>query len=179
MARAKIVDSNYKLSMPATGDKVYSPAWRPGRKVGFALVGAMDINGDTVDDTDMIVELIKNSGATVDAILEPNKLTLKGNILPGTAFVILGSDTVAGDSVSPDVKAKLSKYKEFINKAKESSITEMSLDTLLGYLRPNNADRTVPLGRGLNPANFPIKLDRSPPVSTGRVADQYYKRQPE
>lgn len=177
LSRAKIIDWNFK-KLPVTGDKIYSPAWRPGRTVGFALVGAMDINGDTVDDSAMIKELIRMSGATVDVVLDAN-LSQTGSIKPGTAFLVLGSDTVASEASSQEQKEKLRKYKEFINKAKESSVTEMSLDTLLGYLRPRNSDRTITLGSGLNSANFPIETDRNPPSSTGRVSDLYYKRNPQ
>ena len=95
LARAKVELDNYdfrKTLLP--GDKIYSPAWRPGRTVGFALVGMMDINGDNKDDANQVRELIRMSGGKVDA--EVDSQGVRNNKLPGmtpnTSFLVLGAE---------------------------------------------------------------------------------------
>ena len=53
LAEARIVyDAAADPILP--GDQVFSPAWRPGRKVRFALAGMFDIDGDQRSDRDLI-----------------------------------------------------------------------------------------------------------------------------
>jgi hypothetical protein len=148
-----------------TGDKVYSPAWRSGRTVGFALVGSMDFDGNFQDDSDMIKNLIKASNGRVDAVLD-TKLVQEGKITTGTAFIVLGTDT-GGEAVnlSPDQKARNQKYNAFIKEAKSLGATQMSLDNLMGYLKPKNSDRIQSLGSATSASDFPIEPVKNPPVS--------------
>ena len=57
LARARVLPDR----RPATilrGDRIYSPAWQPGRKVSFGLVGKLDIDGDGKDDRETVKALI-------------------------------------------------------------------------------------------------------------------------
>ncbi len=160
---------NYKNPI-LTGDKVYSPAWRSGRTVGFALVGSMDFDNNFQDDTEMIKNLIKASNGRVDAVMD-TKLTQEGKITAGTAFIVLGTDTGGdGENLTADQKAKIQKYSAFIKEAKALGATQMSLDNLMGYLKPKNSDRIQSLGNRISGADFQIEPLRNPPVGTDTPA---------
>ena len=53
------------------GDSIYSPTWQPGRKVEFALIGKMDIDGDDIDDRETIKAMIAQNGGLVTMDLPP------------------------------------------------------------------------------------------------------------
>jgi hypothetical protein len=174
-SQAKASDLNYKNPI-LTGDKVYSPAWRAGRTVGFALVGSMDYDGNFQDDSEMIKSLIRASNGRVDAVMD-TKLTQEGKITAGTAFIVLGADTGSeSDNLSPDQKAKNQKYNAFIKEAKALGATQMSLDNLMGYLKPRNSDRVQSLGNRISGADFPIEKLRNPPVTSGTMPQGFIKR---
>ena len=176
-SQAKATDLNYRNPI-LTGDKVYSPAWRAGRTVGFALVGSMDFDGNFQDDSEMVKSLIKASNGRVDAVLD-SKLAQEGKITTGTAFIVMGTDTGGeGENLSPDQKARNQKYNAFIKEAKSLGATQMSLDNLMGYLKPKNSDRVQSLGNRISAADFPIQPVKNPPVSTGRVSDIFQNRSP-
>lgn len=165
-SQATVTDLNYKNPI-LTGDKVYSPAWRSGRTVGFALVGSMDYDGNFQDDSEMIKNLIRASNGRVDAVLD-TKLALEGKITTGTAFIVMGADTGGeGANLSADQVAKNQKYNAFIKEAKSLGATQMSLENLMGYLKPKNSDRIQSLGNRISGGDFPIEKAKNPPVSTG------------
>ena len=173
LSQAKATDLSPRNPI-MTGDKIYSPAWRAGRSVGFALVGSMDVDGNFQDDTEMIRDLIQASGGRIDAVMDP-KLAISGKIGVGTAYIVMGADTDSGDNanLSADQRAKSQKYNAFVKEAKALGATQMSLDNLMGFLKPKNSDRTISLGNRINGADFPIQQSKNPPLSTGRVSDIY------
>jgi len=169
-SQAKATDLNYRNPI-LTGDKVYSPAWRSGRTVGFALVGSMDFDNNFQDDTEMIKNLIKSSNGRVDAVMD-TKLAQEGKITTGTAFIVLGTDTGGeGENLTADQKAKIQKYSAFIKEAKSLGATQMSLDNLMGYLKPKNSDRIQSLGSRISGSDFPIEQVKSAPAKVGAVSD--------
>jgi hypothetical protein len=182
-AMAKATELNYKNPI-LTGDKVYSPAWRPGRSVGFALVGSMDYDNNFQDDTDMIKNLIKASNGRVDAVLDNKMAQPEGKITTGTMFVVLGSDAGGdGANLSADQKAKIQKYAAFIKEAKALGATQISLDNLMGYLKPKNSDRIQSLGNRINASDFPIEQIKTAPAKTsparaGAGTDTFMPRNP-
>jgi len=169
-SQAKATDLDYRNPI-LTGDKVYSPAWRSGRTVGFALVGSMDFDNNFQDDTVMIKNLIKSSNGRVDAVMD-TKLAQEGKITTGTAFIVMGTDTGGeGENLTADQKAKIQKYSAFIKEAKSLGATQMSLDNLMGYLKPKNSDRIQSLGNRISGSDFPIEQVKSAPAKVGAVSD--------
>jgi hypothetical protein len=179
MCMAKVTD--YNPSQPiVTGDKVYSPAWRPGRTVGFALVGMMDWNGDRRDDAEQVREKIRQSGGQIDAEMDS-----KGNVIanlpgmsPNTSFLVTGSDLNLSAGATPEQQAKAEQYAKFIAEARTYGIQQISLDKLMGYLKVEATDRTVPLGSRISGQDFPIRPAVSPPTSNGDVSEIFQKRSP-
>ncbi len=177
LAQAKATDLNPRNPI-MTGDKIYSPAWRSGRSVGFALVGSMDVDGNLQDDSEMVKDLIQASGGRIDAVMD-TKLVTQGKPTIGTAYLVMGADTLDSENLSPDQQARQQKYNAFIKEAKSLGATQMSLDNLMGYLKPKNSDRTVSLGNRISGADFPIQQSKNPPVSAGKVSEIFEKRRPQ
>ena len=180
LARARITSSDYRNPI-VTGDKIYSPAWRPGRVVGFALVGKMDINGDGRDDTEQIRELIRLAGGKIDEEMDTNGKTSGPGMTPSTSFLVLGTDlsvsAAVNDALQQQQIARAGDYAAFQKKASERGIIQISLDKLLGYLKIEGSDRTVPLGSDIRASDFePRGAARNPPVSRGSVSEIFQKR---
>lgn len=175
------VPSDYSNPV-VTGDKVYSLAWRAGIKRKFALVGMMDVNGDRRDDVEQVKQLILRSGGEIDAHMDINGTVNGPGISHNTTILVLGTDTVFNANVGTELgaqqKAKQAMYTKFISKARQYSMTEISLDKLLGYLQNQEGDRTIPLGNRISADNFPIKEEQNPPVSSGKVSELFTPRKP-
>jgi len=178
MAQARVTSPNFtKPVLP--GDVVYSPAWRKGRTVGFALVGVMDINGDGRDDRDSIRSVIEGAGGRVDAQILPNGTVEGKGMDVNTNYVIIGTDVKIGDEASSEQKERVQKYVKFIGEAKLLGISQMNLSNLMGYLKSKNDTRTVPLGSQTNAADFaPKSATGLTPTSNGAVSDIFRQRRP-
>lgn len=184
MARAKVDEGSYSYSKPIVkGDKIYSPAWRPGRPVGFALVGMMDLNGDRRDDIEQVRELIRAAGGKIDAEMSSTGTTNDGlgGLSPNTSYLVTGTD-VGIDTSNPDLRAEQvqrnTQYAKFMNEARSNGIQVISLDKLLGFLKTEGNSRTIPLGNRIRREDFPIGASTRPPVSNGSVSDIFQKRTP-
>jgi hypothetical protein len=164
----------YFRNMAKRGDQVYSPAWRPGRKVGFALVGKMDVSGDYSDEIDTVRQLIRNAGGTIDA-----ELPAKGNPTPGlpglspnTSYLVIGTD-VATIAQNPSAGDKAREYARFIDEARENGVMQISVDKLLGLLKVDESARVVPLGDRSRGSDFPVRSPISAPRGTSPVSEIY------
>ncbi len=184
MARARVNPGSYRYDKPlVTGDLIYSPAWRPGRPVGFALVGMMDLNDDGRDDSEQVRELIRMAGGQIDA--EMDSTGSLNDRLPGmspnTSFLVTGTDLDV-DASNADLKAeqaqKASAYARFMSEARSKGLRTINLDKLLGYLKTEGASRTIPLGNRIRSEDFPIRASNNPPVSSGSVSEIYQERTP-
>lgn len=182
MARATLTEKSEYGNPIVTGDKIYSPAWRPGRTVGFALVGKMDMNGDGRDDLDQVQELIRISGGRVDETMDAKGSVSGSGMTPSTSFLVLGTDLTLPDTASPALqeqqRRKRETYKQFIDKARKNGISQISLDKLLGYLKTDSSDRIIPLGDRARGGDFRVRSQGAPPVSQGKVSDIYRPRTP-
>jgi hypothetical protein len=73
------------------GDVVYSPAFRAGRRVHFAIAGKMDLNEDGVSDRELVANLISMNGGSVDAE-QMDDGSINGAITSTTRYLILGAE---------------------------------------------------------------------------------------
>ena len=110
------------------GDSIYSPTWQPGRKVEFALIGKMDIDGDDIDDRETIKAMIAQNGGLVTMDLPPIGKG-SGELSATTRWMVIGDDFKVldeGDALE--------------SKAKSLGISRIHVDKLLGWLRGSRAD---------------------------------------
>src|SRR5690606_13836984 len=66
MAEARITNDTPTRPL-MEGDKIYSQVWNPGRQVGFALAGILDINKDGKNDIQELKSIIQLNNGKVDA----------------------------------------------------------------------------------------------------------------
>lgn len=179
LSQARVTDYDPRKPIMVE-DKVFSPAWRPGRTIGFALVGEMDVNGDYKDDVQQVRELIRRSGGKIDAEMDSN-----GNVVadlpgmnPNTAFLVLGSDLGVFKGDSTQALAKQAAYEKFRAEARRNGIIQISLDKLMGYLKADQAQKVVPLGERIQGKDFPAEAATRPLTSPGKVSEIFQPRRP-
>ncbi len=176
LARARMLEqSNANPIVP--GDLVYSVTWQPGRATEFALLGKMDLNGDGVDDRDIVKDLIRESGGVVVEELTPDgKLT--GKMTSNTRWLVIGE--TYKDNGEMDNRAGgeyMNKYSDMLKRSKDLAVTKINLDKLMNFLRSNSDDRSIPFGNASRPEDFDMK--ERLPSSRGTVSDIYKQLRPE
>ena len=111
------------------GDVVYSPIWKPGQKLRFALAAGMNLPG-AVAGTEAVRRLIESYGGVVDCwiddVVDEGEDYLKGSISDLTNFVVV-NETAARD-LNPEV-ARI--QEELLESARNRAIKKISLGDLL------------------------------------------------
>lgn len=121
-------------------DVIFTPAWSPGLKVHFALVGFMDIDRDSVSDREQIRNVIQMSGGIIDAELSDDG-TRTGNLTVNTRYLVLGE--------KPNERSGTRMLQEYnfmlgeVNKYGTETINVQKLMAMMGY-KPE--ERKVELG---------------------------------
>jgi hypothetical protein len=179
LSRAVVEDYDPRKPL-LPGDKIYSPAWRPGRPVGFALMGLMDIDDDTRDDLEQVKGLIRQAGGRIDALV--NSKGVRDDTLPGmspsTSFLVVGTDVdLSGTKeLRADQQQRAAAYAKFQSEARSNGLVVISIDKLMGFLKSDTSTRTVPLGDRIRGGDFPIERSTRPPVSDGSVSEVFQRR---
>jgi len=171
LAEARIVD-DYTADPILPGDQVFSPAWKPGRKVRFALVGFMDIDGDTRSDRDLVRNIISMGGGQIDAEVHDDGAT-EGELSANTRYLVRGDQ--------PDVSdAKVAAaYTNLIGQAQTLGIQEINLLMLLDLMGYKAEVRTIGLGKNADPLQFKAEPDEGRArTSSGNVSDVFKERRP-
>jgi len=175
LARCKVLSDRAPTTI-LRGDSIYSPAWQPGRKVKFALVGKMDIDGDGRDDRDILKELIRQNGGEVTADLSPTAV-LEGGLTVDTRWMVMGEDFQGrGADLQDGEKAYAKKRREMENEARAMAISRINLDKLMGWLRGSGVSEVSPLGSAMKAKASDFRAPVTTPNSTGRVSELFQTR---
>jgi hypothetical protein len=168
LSRARVLaDRNPKTIL--RGDRIYSPAWQPGRKVYFGLVGKLDINGDGRDDRDTVKALIAQNGGEVSVDLRPDG-RMEGNLSVNTRWLVVGDEfKVLGGTLDAATEVMGKRRVELEQQAKSMGVSRINLDKLMGLLRGSNDEDIVPLGNATRAEDFK-RREAPPPPSRGRVS---------
>ena len=168
LSRARVLpDRNPRTIL--RGDRIYSPAWQPGRKVSFGLVGKLDIDGDGKDDRETVKALIAQNGGEVSVDLRPDG-RMEGNLNVNTRWLVIGDEfKVLGGTLDAATEVMGKRRVELEQQAKSMGVSRINLDKLMGYLRGSNVEDVVPLGNATRASDF--KRREAPPApSRGRVS---------
>jgi hypothetical protein len=141
-------------------DIIFTPAWSPGLKVHFALVGFMDIDRDQVSDREQIRNIIQMSGGVIDAELQDDG-TRSGALTVNTRYLVLGE--------KPNERSGTRMLQEYnfmlgeVNKYGTETINVQKLMAMMGY-KPE--ERRVELGTNAAKSEFkkrgPAKVGPAP-----------------
>ena len=168
LSRARVLPDRNPTTI-LRGDRIYSPAWQPGRKVSFGLVGKLDINGDGRDDRDTVKALIAQNGGEVSVDLRPDG-RMEGNLSVNTRWLVIGEEfKVLGGTLDAATEVMGKRRADLEQQAKSMGVSRINLDKLMGYLRGSNDEDIVPLGSATRADDFK-RRDPPPPPSRGRVS---------
>ena len=148
LAEAHIVDN--ELANPIkSGDLIHSPVWDPGRRVRFALVGSIDIDGDGKSDRELVRNLIHRNGGIIDAEVDEDGKR-SGRLSVSTRYLI-------GDNAYLDVgervtnqpsKAEFKAYADFVDEATKLNIERMPVEELIDFVGWRLRMRTTKMDYG-------------------------------
>lgn len=119
------------------GDVIFTPAWKRGRPVHFAIAGFIDITGDNQDDIELLKSLISLNGGVIDDVVSVQTRYL----IEGTAPDAAGGGA-ATDAEKADFTAKVSA-------ANEIGVDRLSVDKFLSLMGWRADVKSVTLGRGM------------------------------
>lgn len=163
---ARILEDEMSSPIMA-GDLVYTPLWRPGETVRYALDYNLDINGDDRSDLDEIIGLIQLAGGEVAAYLDANGKEI-GSIDSGVYRLVVSEEEIVDvlkkdASLDQATKDQILQTREsFLDSAKENGVRTMTLSDFLvrvGYKKAAQVTRYKEDG-GVSP------LDNGVPAST-------------
>ncbi|MCF0234377.1 MAG: hypothetical protein HUK22_05285 [Thermoguttaceae bacterium] len=160
------------------GDLVYTPLWRRGSSVKYALDFRLDVDGDGKSDFEELRYMLESIGAEVVAYIDDNGVA-NGKITPDVFRVVVADeaiDEVLARDVSFDDETKKriqTTQANFLAEARQNSVKQITLTDLLhrvGYTetalitRFKDANARVPFAHEGIP---------QPVVSTSPVAPIY------
>jgi hypothetical protein len=105
LSRAKIIEVTDPNRDPiVTGDFLINPAWSPNNRTHVAIAGLIDLTGEGRDNIDEFMKNLKREGIVIDAYLDLNDLSIKGEgITLKTDYLILGEAPLDKVSASTNV----------------------------------------------------------------------------
>jgi hypothetical protein len=171
LAEARIVE-DWAADPILPGDQIFSPSWKPGRKVRFALTGFMDVDGDNRTDRDLVRNLISMGGGRIDAEVHDDG-AVEGELSANTRYLVRGTDP---DGTDPKL---LTAHGNMVGNAETLGIQEINLLMLLDLMGYKAEVRTVGLGKNADPAQFKAEpAEGRARTSTGTVSGLFKERQP-
>jgi hypothetical protein len=141
MAECRILeDSPANPILP--GDVIHTPTWSPGQRLHFAMAGVMDIDGDRVDDYEMVKNIITLNGGVIDAEVRSDG-TRVGKMDVNTRYLVLGTPP---DETSTDkALQEFTKIRDEGTRYGTDVITVQKLLTQMGW---KSEERTVEMAGG-------------------------------
>ncbi|MCG8450003.1 MAG: hypothetical protein MI725_10560, partial [Pirellulales bacterium] len=159
----------------SVGDKVYSQVWNRGRKVGFAIAGLIDLDGDGDQDTDEIKNVIAINDGKVDAFPD-GKGGVEGQMSVDTRYLVLGKYPEGAREEEDSARKSWDKMNR---DADTLGIETITLNEFLNLLGWSAERRTVQLGPGSRPEDFPARaVEDVLPQNTNPQRSKFRPRKP-
>ncbi|HEV3021669.1 MAG TPA: hypothetical protein VGX76_04355 [Pirellulales bacterium] len=161
-----------KITDPlVTGDKIFTPLFHPGRSVGIAIVGLIDLTGDGEDDRDMVVDMIHMAGGTVDAQVDLKTDKQEGNLNINTRYLIVGKE--------PEDAKVGEGFTKIQREAQRLNVEIINADKFLDLVGWKNMKQTIKFGKKGNVNDVPpTQPDGGRGVAPGNVSGVFKKRKP-
>ena len=169
LAEARIVHSQTTNPI-LPGDLIYSPVWSPGQRMHFALTSFMDINGDGVNDRDLIRTLIQLNGGIVDVEQGDDGAVTVAKMTLQTRYLVEGDLPTVSDKGQQD--AHIQGRNSLILRAGELGVERVAPAKLLGWMGWKGEEKTTSLGRGAS-TEAATKGGKS-----GGAKEEFRKREP-
>jgi hypothetical protein len=128
------------------GDWIHSPAWSPGQRLHFALVGFMDIDGDQQSDRETIKHIISMNGGVVDTEIKDDGARDEGKMSVNTRYVVMGDATEKGNLAIKNLDQYQKTRTAFFNEMTQFSVEKISVQQLLDMMGWKPEEKTTGLG---------------------------------
>jgi hypothetical protein len=148
LAEARITEDDAKNPI-LTGDQIFSQVWHRGKKLHFAFTGIVDADGDGRSDMQMVRDLVDLNGGVVDAYLGDDG-KVNGEITVNTRYLVEGKFPEAANQT-----ALQKGWTDMHEAAKTNGVEVIKLDKFLNQIGYAPKDRTVEMGPGARPSDFP------------------------
>jgi hypothetical protein len=128
-------DTNAKPILPE--DVIFTPLWRAGQQEHFALMGAMDVDGDGINNRAKIHDLIRQSGGIIDAEVD-EKGNLQGAVTYETRYLVKGK----GDAHEGSSRTGADKLLSDATKLGVDTIDLAKFLDMMGYVSKSAEEKT-------------------------------------
>lgn len=168
LAEARILSDS--LSDPiVVGDQIFTPLWTANRAEHFAIAGRIDLDNDSLDDRDVVRDLITMSGGVVDSELTEAGERV-GQMTNGTRYLLLGD---------PPAEAALSEYATIQKDAQRLGVELITVDKFLDHVGAQRVAQVLRFGRRGNADQLaPEPPDGGRPAAAGAVSEIFRERRP-
>ena len=146
-AEVRILDDILQVPIMA-GDVVYSPIWKPGQKMRFALGAGVFLpsSGDE-PGVEAMIRLIEMNGGVVDCWIDENANVADGEDYLKGSLSDLTNYFVINESVARALEPELARVQQaLIENAKNRAIKTISLEDLLSRMRWKNVTPVYSFG---------------------------------
>jgi len=128
------------------GDWIHSPAWSPGQRLHFALVGFMDIDGDQQSDRETIKHIITMNGGVIDTEITDAGERDEGKMSVNTRYVVTGDASEKGNLKIKNLDAYQKTRTAFFNDVDLYGVEKISVQQLLDMMGWKPEEKTIGLG---------------------------------
>ncbi|MCE9525952.1 MAG: hypothetical protein K8R36_07850, partial [Planctomycetales bacterium] len=128
------------------GDWIHSPAWSPGQRLHFALVGFMDIDGDQQSDRETIKHIITMNGGVIDTEIRDNGERDEGKMTVNTRYVVTGDASEKGNLAIKNLDQYQKTRTAFFNEMTQFAVEKISVQQLLDMMGWKPEEKTIGLG---------------------------------
>jgi hypothetical protein len=120
------------------GDSIFSPLWRSGIQEVFAFAGNFDIDGDGLDDSALLKEMVRNAGGDVLAHATPEGEREGEEITSRFKFFVEGNIGNPAKTPDPIEQDKIKKLHAHVNEMKkeavQSGVRVITMNDFLSYM---------------------------------------------
>ncbi len=154
-----------KVSDPILpGDWVHSPAWSPGQRLHFALVGFMDIDGDQQSDRETIKHIITMNGGVIDTEIKDDGIRDEGKMSVNTRYVVMGDASEKGNLAIKNLDQYQKTRTAFFTEMTQFSVEKISVQQLLDMMGWKPEEKTTGLG-GVMDSGFSKRSPTAKPAA--------------
>ncbi|REJ65227.1 MAG: hypothetical protein DWQ31_18995 [Planctomycetota bacterium] len=146
------------------GDLIHSFIYRPDMPERFALVGTMNVHGDTTDGLDRLRSMIQINGGRLDAHMASDG-TIVGTINERTRYLVLGP-IPRGDNENEARE----NYQKMLDQAAKYGVRRITLEQFLDYIGLQAEDQRYDLSHQVR--------DRDTSERTESNKGQTFRRRP-
>lgn len=176
---AKMAEARITHDIPTNpvleGDKIYSQVWSPGRQVGFAITGIIDMDGDGRDDLDRLKSVIALNNGKVDAVPGADG-KIDGQMSVDTRYLILGDHP---EGTRQEQEHLQRAWDRMSQEADTLGIEPISLTDFLRLMGWQSEQRTVKLGIGAQSKDFAATKEEVTKPVQSRSIDIFRPRKPQ